>query len=777
MYIDNKKAIWGIWLVFLLLVHTSCTNSISRPERTLNLLPEPAQLTIGKEAFILQDNMIICINDSSLNPAADYLVTILQRATGYKFVVKRDGSGHIQLRINGELPHKDGNYTLKVTPDQIHISSANYAGVIAAISTVRQMLPAAIETSAVILDTVWSIPTVSITDEPRFAWRGVLLDVARHFFSKEEVKELLDVMALYKMNKFHWHLTDDQGWRIEIKKYPLLTEKGAWRTFNDQDRICMNRSKREKNPSLNIPSDKLRIIEGDTLYGGFYTQEDIREIIKYAAVRGIDVIPEIDMPGHMQTAVSLYENVSCFSQKGAPMNISSPICPGKESALEFCKNVYDEIFRLFPSEYVHLGADEVSKKNWKKCPDCQERMKTNGLRTEEELQSWFIHQMEQYFNEHGKRLIGWDEILQGGVSPTATVMWWQSYEKEVVKKSIAQGNSVILCPNYDFYLDYPEIRQSTKLICESVSLLDSLNESQSKKILGVQGNIWGDFIPTRERIYYMSFPRLLANAEAGWSQAANYNWESFQKRMIGQFNRLDVLGIDYRMVDLEGFCDTNTFIGETKVNVISPDPDAVIHYTDDGTEPTEKSAVYTAPISIRNSADFAFRAYRPNGKSSKVFRTSYKKQDGYVPADIKVPEKEGLMLTCYEGNISSCQAIENYHLKEKSTIDDVAIPSGVDIRNLSDSGVGLIFTGYFYVSVDGIYSFYLSSDDGSTLKVDGEMIVDNEGRHQKKEVSCQRALAKGWHPLEVRYFDVHGGCLSLKIYDTLGKQIKPIYKH
>lgn len=288
MYIDNKKAIWGIWLVFLLLVHTSCTNSISRPERTLNLLPEPAQLTIGKEAFILQDNMIICINDSSLNPAADYLVTILQRATGYKFVVKRDGSGHIQLRINGELPHKDGNYTLKVTPDQIHISSANYAGVIAAISTVRQMLPAAIETSAVVLDTVWSIPTVSITDEPRFAWRGVLLDVARHFFSKEEVKELLDVMALYKMNKFHWHLTDDQGWRIEIKKYPLLTEKGAWRTFNDQDRICMNRSKREKNPSLNIPSDKLRIIEGDTLYGGFYTQEDIREIIKYAAVRGIE---------------------------------------------------------------------------------------------------------------------------------------------------------------------------------------------------------------------------------------------------------------------------------------------------------------------------------------------------------------------------------------------------------------------------------------------------------------------------------------------------------
>ena len=747
MYIDNKKAIWGIWLVFLLLVHTSCTNSISRPERTLNLLPEPAQLTIGKEAFILQDNMIICINDSSLNPAADYLVTILQRATGYKFVVKRDGSGHIQLRINGELPHKDGNYTLKVTPDQIHISSANYAGVIAAISTVRQMLPAAIETSAVVLDTVWSIPTVSITDEPRFAWRGVLLDVARHFFSKEEVKELLDVMALYKMNKFHWHLTDDQGWRIEIKKYPLLTEKGAWRTFNDQDRICMNRSKREKNPSLNIPSDKLRIIEGDTLYGGFYTQEDIREIIKYAAVRGIDVIPEIDMPGHMQTAVSLYENVSCFSQKGAPMNISSPICPGKESALEFCKNVYDEIFRLFPSEYVHLGADEVSKKNWKKCPDCQERMKTNGLRTEEELQSWFIHQMEQYFNEHGKRLIGWDEILQGGVSPTATVMWWQSYEKEVVKKSIAQGNSVILCPNYDFYLDYPEIRQSTKLICESVSLLDSLNESQSKKILGVQGNIWGEFIPSRERMYYMAFPRLLAIAESGWSQAANYNWESFQKRMIGQFNRLDVLGIDYRMVDLEGFCDTNTFIGETKVNVISPDPDAVIHYTDDGTEPTEKSAVYTAPISIRNSADFAFRAYRPNGKSSKVFRTSYKKQDGYVPADIKVPEKEGLMLTCYEGNISSCQAIENYHLKEKSTIDDVAIPSGVDIRNLSDSGVGLIFTGYFYVSVDGIYSFYLSSDDGSTLKVDGEMIVDNEGRHQKKEVSCQRAMAPLRSPL------------------------------
>ena len=499
----------------------------------------------------------------------------------------------------------------------------------------------------------------------------------------------------------------------------------------------------------------------------------IREIIRYAAVRGIDVIPEIDMPGHMQTAVSLYANVSCFPQKEAPMNISSPVCPGKESALEFCKNVYDEIFRLFPSEYVHLGADEVSKKNWEKCSDCQKRMKVNNLKTEEELQSWFIHQMEQYFNENGKRLIGWDEILQGGVSPTATVMWWQSYEKEVVKKSIAQGNSVILCPNYDFYLDYSEIGQSTRLICESVSLLDSLNESQSKQILGVQGNIWGEFIPSRERMHYMAFPRLLAIAETGWSQAANYNWKSFQRRMTGQFNRLDALGIDYRMADLEGFCNTNTFIGETKVNVISPDPDVVIHYTDDGTEPTEKSAVYTTPISIRDSASFAFRAYRPNGKSSKVFHASYKKQNGYIPAvDIKAPKKKGLMLTWYEGDIPSCQVIENYHLKEKRTIDDIYIPSEV-----GNSKVGLIFTGYFYVSVDGIYSFSLSSDEGSTLKVDEEMIIDNGGRHLRNEVSSQRALAKGWHPLEVRYFDFNGGCLSLKMHDASGKQIKPIYNH
>ncbi len=773
MHIINKILILGSWLVVLLLVHTSCTNSVDHSERTLKLLPEPAQLTVGKEAFILQDDMIISINAPSLKSAADYLVTILQRATGYKFVVTEEGRGHIQLCIDEKLPHKEGNYTLKVTSNQIHISSANYAGVIAAISTIRQMFPVEIEASTVVWDTVWSIPTVSIIDEPRFAWRGILLDVARHFFSKEEVKELLDVMALYKMNKFHWHLTDDQGWRIEIKKYPLLTEKGAWRTFNDQDRICMSRSKREQNPSLAIPSDKLRIIEGDTLYGGFYTQEDIREIIRYAAVRGIDVIPEIDMPGHMQTAVSLYANVSCFPQKEAPMNISSPVCPGKESALEFCKNVYDEIFRLFPSEYVHLGADEVSKKNWEKCSDCQKRMKVNNLKTEEELQSWFIHQMEQYFNENGKRLIGWDEILQGGVSPTATVMWWQSYEKEVVKKSIAQGNSVILCPNYDFYLNYSEIGQSTRLICESVSLLDSLNESQSKQILGVQGNIWGEFIPSRERMHYMAFPRLLAIAETGWSQAANYNWKSFQRRMTGQFNRLDALGIDYRMADLEGFCNTNTFIGETKVNVISPDPDVVIHYTDDGTEPTEKSAVYTTPISIRDSASFAFRAYRPNGKSSKVFHASYKKQNGYIPAvDIKAPKKKGLMLTWYEGDIPSCQVIENYHLKEKRTIDDIYIPSEV-----GNSKVGLIFTGYFYVSVDGIYSFSLSSDEGSTLKVDEEMIIDNGGRHLRNEVSSQRALAKGWHPLEVRYFDFNGGCLSLKMHDASGKQIKPIYNH
>ena len=746
-----------------MLMQVACTNTPNPEPDAVNIIPLPRSMTMMNGQFILKDGMSICYSDTSLKPAANYLSTLLSRSTGYFFKTQEGTNGNINLSLTTDSPSKEGSYSLQVENQKIQVSSSNYPGIIAGIETIRQLLPDEIESTEVIPDKVWTIPAISLSDEPRFQWRGLMLDVSRHFSSKEEVKELLDLMALYKMNKFHWHLTDDQGWRIEIKRYPLLTEKGAWRPFNAQDRECMRRAEAENNPDFHIPEEKLKIIQGDTLYGGYYTQEDIKEVVRYAAERGIDIIPEIDMPGHMLAAVSNYTGVSCFRQTGWGEMFSSPVCPGKDSALEFCKNIYAEIFPLFPYKYVHLGADEVEKINWKKCPDCQKRMKDNRLKSEEELQSWFVHQMEAYFNEHGKQLIGWDEIIDGGLSETATVAWWRSWSPEAVPTATAHGNQVIYCPNAHFYLDYQQDKSSVRGIYEYTLAPDSLSEAQKALILGVQGNIWCEWIPSRERMQYMAVPRMLAIAEIGWSNPEQMYWEDFQRRMIGQFPRLSLMDINYRMPDLEGFHTINAFVGETEVKIFSPDPNVEIHYTTDGTQPTLESPCYSGAIKIDESTDFIFRSFRTNGKGSDCFKTSYLKQD-YAPAAENVsPRKNGLQAIWYEGRPDSCTKIENFPKKGTYEIPDVMIPSSVK------GDIGLIITGYFNAPTDGVYTFALLSDDGSWLKIDGEIVANNDGPHAPQEITGQRALKKGLHPIEIRYFDYNGGILHLRIFDPSGK--------
>ena len=461
-----KRLFFACTIAGALFANISCTSTQETSVADINIIPLPKSVTQESGSFLLTDGMTIGISDPSLKPAAEYLASLLARSTGYHLSVMEGQDGDIQLSLADSFSPKEGSYSLHVGKKNITISSGNYGGFIAGIQTLRQLFPAEIESAVELPGNTWALPAVTITDEPRFSWRGVMLDVSRHFYSPDEVKELLDLMALYKLNKFHWHLTDDQGWRIEIKKYPLLTEKGAWRPFNSQDRECMRRAKAEDNKDFEIPAEKLRIVQGDTLYGGFYTQEEIKDIVKYAGIRGIDVIPEIDMPGHMLAAVSNYSGVSCFAQTGWGKSFSSPVCPGKDSALEFCKNVYAEIIPLFPYKYIHLGADEVEKTNWKKCPDCQKRMKDEGLKTEEELQSWFVHYMEHFFNEHGKNLIGWDEILEGGLSETATIMWWRNWHPQSLPEATAQGNQAIYCPNANFYLDVQQDRKSVRNLYE-----------------------------------------------------------------------------------------------------------------------------------------------------------------------------------------------------------------------------------------------------------------------------------------------------------------------
>ena len=735
--------------------------------KNASILPIPVSLKQDTTCFILPKSTTIGINDPQLKPAAEYLASILSPATGYNFKVS-EGQGNINLGI-GAIEGAEDAYTLVSNPKSVNITGNTYRGVIAGIQSLRQLFPAEIEADKKVSGMSWGIPSVQIQDAPRFGWRGLMLDVSRHFYSKEEVMEFLDLMALYKLNKFHWHLTDDQGWRLEIKKYPLLTEKGAWRKFNNHDRDCIKYAAEQDNPDYEIPTDKMQIVEGDTLYGGFYTQEDVKEVIAYAQVRGIDIIPELDMPGHMLAAVSNYDGVSCFEETGWGSTFSSPVCPGKDSALEFCKNVYTELIELFPYEYVHIGGDEVEKTNWKKCPDCQARMKEHGLKTEEELQAWFIHEMEHFFNSKGKKMIGWDEIIEGGLSETATVMWWRSWAKLAPNQTTGQGNDLIFTPNAPFYLDYAQDKKSVLNIYHYEPMKEVPDADKQHLVKGVQGNIWCEWIPSRERMHYMAAPRMLAIAELGWSANDRKDWADFQVRMANQFGRLNVMDVQYRIPDLEGFLKTNVFIGEKKVDITCLDPSVSIHYTTDGSIPTLESPKYDGNLVLTETTDLTLRVFRPTGKRSDIVKTHFEKTE-YSPATTAAPSNPGLKATWHDFKGKTCAEIAAAPVKKTYRVEDVTIPKGV-----KSFIIGLTYKGYINIPEDGIYSFYLSSDDGSMLYIDGKQVIDNDGLHAPGEVTGQAALKQGYHPIEVQYFDHGGGSINLKVCDNNGKEMPFTY--
>ncbi len=719
---------------------------------TLSVVPNPLSMEQGAGVFTLKSSQTIMVTAASLRPAAEYLQQIINGAAGYSLKVSNKKNSEIQISLDKSLP-KAGAYQLKVNAKSIQIVGKDYQGVIAGIATLRQLLQER------------TIPEVKIEDSPAFPWRGFMLDSSRHFWSKSEVKRVLDLMTLYKLNKFHWHLTDDQGWRIEIKKYPLLTEKGAWRHFNNQDRDCQKFEQKYENPDFHLPEAKMQIQGTDTLYGGFYTQNDIREVVAYAAQRGIDIIPEIDMPGHFMAAISNYPDLACSGMTGWGTTFSSPICPGKDSSLEFCKNVYREVMQLFPYQYIHLGADEVEKTNWKKCPDCQRRMKEQGLNTPEQLQAWFVHNMEKFFNENGRRMIGWDEILEGGLSKTATITWWRTWAPKAVPQATAQGNQAILCPNGAFYLDNWEDKNSMSTLYNYNPLLEGLSDAQKQNIIGAQCNLWTESVPSIKRVEYLLFPRLVAFSEMIWLPAEKKNEKDFMNRLPAQLKLLEAEKVNYRVPDLGGFYETNAFIGSKTLNLTCLKPNVEIRYTTDGKNPTRSSALCNGPITIDHSTDFIFRTFRADGTPSEAVKAKFIKMD-YSPATPVTIKGSGLKATWHEYVGEHCKEIEAAPVNGEYQVSTVSIPKEVS------GNIGLVLTGYLDVPADGIYTFALLSDDGSTLEVDGQLILDNDGGHSPKEITSQMALSKGLHPVKVLYFDHNGGTLKMSTYNDQGDKIE-----
>lgn len=766
----------------------------SGQEESINVIPEPLSVSYGSGSFALNQGAVIAVTDSSLFPVAEYMARMTGRCAGLELeplMADEAGSQSPAIVISSECSSRrqspddapEGGYVLEVSEKGVKIRCDSYSGAVNAAATFCQLVfsEAAESGAAGRLPSVTVLPCCRIKDAPEYGWRGVMLDVARHFFTVDEVKELLDMMALYKLNRFHWHLTDDEGWRIEIKRYPLLAEKGGWRRFDRNDRTCMGLASSTATDSFRIPWDRMKVSGKDTLYGGCYTQEQIREVVAYASVLGIDVIPEIDMPGHAMGAIANYPWLACSDDISWGKLFSCPMCPGKDEVLEFCRNVFSEVFELFPYTYVHIGGDEVDMSGWEDCPDCRRRMEDNGIDSTAGLHFWFIHEMEKFFNENGRKLIAWDDVLAGGLPEQSSVMWWHGWDPQPSVAAAKAGTDIIACPNAVFYMSYTGDTGSIGNIYGYGAVADSLFGDGISCLEGFHAPLWSEKVPSRERMQYMFFPRLLAVSELCWSSPEVMDEARFMRKLGTHLCILDALDIQYRIPDIGGFHDINAFVDSTYLtvafpmqNLSGPSPDMRVFYTVDGSVPDMDSEEYTAPVLVKDDTDFTLRVFGKGGRQGEIYRTSFVRQEYSSPAagaeDFREAGGEladGLSALWYDYAGESCREIRTATFKGRYIVRSISIPEEVS------GNIGLVISGYIDIPEDGIYTFRLLSDDGSLLYLDGDLAIDNDGGHAPVEITAQKAMRKGLHPICVKYFDHNGGLLGMDVTAPDGSTISP----
>ena len=513
------------FLFFLLIFLFSCKVPITEKfEKDIQIIPRPQELTVLDGTFELNSKTSIKAG-RNLILHAEQLREYLSKPSGYELLInkKNVGGNTIELKLSDELSFLgEEGYNMKITKTKVLITAYTAKGVFWGIQTLRQLFPTDILREAVVDDVKWIIPCIELVDVPRFEWRGLMIDYSRTFWNKNHTKKYIDALSYYKINKLHMHLTDDQGWRIEINKYPELTEIAS-----KFDTVYNEPKERE----------------------GYYSRKDIQELVRYAKDRNIEIIPEIEMPGHTSEVFAVYPELSCTGEKliihpffEGPSIHKEIFCAGKEETFNFLENVLSEIIEMFPSEYIHIGGDEAPKELWKECPDCQRVMKEKGYKDEDELQAWFIRRIEEYLNSKGKKLIGWNEIIKGGLSKTATVMYWRSKDQDEVVKALVNGNDVIMTPNTHCYFDYTYQRISTEHV---YSFEPASGSFENANILGVQANFWSHIDRTEPSMDRQIFPRMLAMAEVGWTGRNNRNWENFSSRLKNHFESLDLMGIYY----------------------------------------------------------------------------------------------------------------------------------------------------------------------------------------------------------------------------------------
>lgn len=723
----------------------------------LHIIPQPQKVVCGQGTYSLSAGTTISASGKEVIAVAEFFASKMKDATGYDIKVSsKAAKGGINLKI-GNKKNDDESYTLTVTPNGVEAVAPTPHGLFYAMQTFLQLLPPQIESATTVTGIAWNAPAVTISDKPRFKYRGLHSDVCRHFQTVETIKKQLDMMAMFKMNQFHWHLTEDQGWRIEIKKYPELTKYAAYRDRGDEN---------------NINGFYKPVI--DSLYGGFYTQDEVREVVAYAKARYINVIPELEVPGHELAAISAYPWLACRNEQHRPWTIwgVSPIvmCPGKDTTFEFLENVLKEMVQLFPGKYFHIGGDESPRTEWEKCPLCQKRAKELGLTTsngrsiESQLQSYVVGRVEKFLNKYGKTIIGWDEILEGGnLNKSAVVMSWRGEEGGIAAANA--GHNVIMTPSTYVYLDYYQDRmEASPIAIGGYSTIQKIYgydpvppsvqaQGNSKYILGPQGNTWCEYIADGKKMQYRMFPRALAVAEIGWTELANKDSLNFFKTLDEDASmRMHQHGINFHIpvpTQVNTDFKRRAFVGETTVSLTSVRPETIV-YTTDGSEPNAKSAVYTQPIRITESCTLRLATLLPNGIIGGMNRIDMVKED-YLPAVEKNNTEQGLNLHVAYGLFKKSADLNNYYEWTNSKIKAL---TELHLKNPKDD-YSSIAEGYIMIPEDGIYGFATINNQ---VIIDDKIISDKDNEVVKRFAtgSGTVALARGLHKFKVVFIGYNG---------------------
>jgi len=753
-HIQLKTVILTLSILVLL---TNCTqgnkNSTVNSD-TISVIPQPQSIEAFEGLFTIDNNTKIQYQGELKNVAVTLSEQLNSKNEVQEFKAEAENQILLSITKNEKL-EKEG-YELTIDKNGIKIEG-DAAGVFYGVQTLSQLIAEA--------DGKTVVPYVHIIDKPRFEWRGMHLDVSRHFFDKEFIKKYIDILAKHKLNVFHWHLTDDQGWRIEIDKYPKLTEIGAWRKGNADDKWKF---------------DIYGAEEGKPKYGGFYTKDDVREVLAYAKERFVTVVPEIELPAHSWSVLHAYPNLSCTGKDwhmGEEWSFSDPFCAGNEETFTFLENVLTEVIDLFPSEYIHIGGDEAQKTRWEECTKCQTRIKSEGLKNEEELQSYFIKRIEKFLQSKGRKIIGWDEILEGGLAPDAAVMSWRGEDGGI--EAAKQKHEVVMTPAEFLYFNYPqsdpeiEIVPYSKIIdLETVynynPVPEVLSEEEQKYIKGVEACLWSEYFYSEKQVINRLSPRVLALSEISWTETKNKDWNRFQGKLTKHLSYFDKQNIDY-FIAAPTSIGMSTFVGDSlTIKLDSPFKDAKIYYTLDGSEPNSSSTLYNTQIIIKDKATLKAKTILPSEKASAVFEKSYRKIK-YQEATTLTNTTNGLVLDYFKGNISKLSEFDKLDpSKQLENTTKITLP-----KILPKGNFGLLFSGYIKILEDGVYTFFTSSDDGSGLYINDKLVVDNDGFHGMQEKKGEIALRKGYHKFSVRYFEGGGGKgLEVKIQGSLLEKVE-----